>query len=362
MFKKNATIIFTMGLILFLPHTSFAAENGNVPASKSVKVTQGNKATNNVHHAIINTTVHLLPKGSNPLTATAEELQPGGVSLRSTNLAMLKNGKNAASRNKRVVATVQSPHIISSYSATQRGWSGVIEHNTSSRVVGTWNQPYVNSSGRHSTLSCQWIGLGGYGTQPLIQIGTNSFHYPGGTGDDSAWWEIVGTNKDTSQEIPITGFAHHPGDKYYADVWLTEDSQSATAHFYMKDLDTGAVFSKSVPGIENEYISGITSTADWIVERPIVDPAAYGWSSGEVVHTAVYPYLTNFGKVSFTNTSAGNALTGYLEHPSPFSEDTEYDNIYDPYGKIDLDRTSMLDNSGDFHVNFHHTGHVIYAD
>lgn len=361
MFKKITPIIFTMGLILN-PHISFAAENGNVSASKSVKITQDNKATNNVHHAIINTAVHLLPKGSNPLIATAEELQPDGVSLRSTNLAMLKNGKDAASWNKRVVATVQSAHIISSYSATQRGWSGVVDHKTSSRVVGTWIQPYVNSYGRHSTFSCQWIGLGGYGTQPLIQIGTNSFHYPDGTKYNSAWWEIVGTNKDTSYEIPITGFAHHPGDKYYADVWLTEDSHSATAHFYMKDLDTGAVFSKSVPGIENEYISSITSTAEWIVERPIVDPKEYGWSSGEVVHTAVYPYLTNFGKVSFTNTLAGNALTGHLEHPSPFSKDTEYDIMYDPYGKMKLDRISFLDNSGDFQVTFRHTGHVIYAD
>lgn len=134
-------------------------------------------------------------------------------------------------------------------------WSGVaVTGNTYTRATGSWVVPKVKiTSGNR--YAADWVGIGGYSTNDLIQAGTSE-ESVGGHANYYAWTEIL-----PAPELQITGFAVHPGNSMTVDVnQVSAGSWTIT----VTNHTTGQTFTKNL-----NYVSTHAS-AEWIHEAPTV--------------------------------------------------------------------------------------------
>jgi hypothetical protein len=292
--------------------------------------------------------VHEPPKGWNPLTAPPEELNYYNYPPRPTDAEHLAKWKEIVSTARWTKATFSKGNSVhKSLGATTNSsvqmanrWDGVVSDNQYTRVVGYWKQPVNSSDSSHlPAYQTQWIGLGGYGVTPLIQMGTNSGANADSTGNYNVWYEICGTNKETrdSYGTPVgvtINLKHNAGDQFYGDIWWTVDSNGyGTAHFYIEDQTVGSTFTFDVTGITN--YSGVDTSAEWIIERP----GAYG-----------NYYFGKTANVPFT-CSAGQA-SGPLAHPDPYASSTVYSQLQDPNTLSKIGGCTTLDYNGYFQATW----------
>jgi len=178
-------------------------------------------------------------------------------------------------------------HAHSSLSTTSSNWSGyAAETNFSSpaanavkAVSGSWTVPSVTATpGARNTYSSVWVGIDGYQSRTVEQIGTEQDVINGQT-VYYAWYEMYPKFPVT---IPIT---IHAGDSISASVnFVSAVGNKQTFTLTLTDNTTGQSFST------NQSIHGAKrSSAEWIVEAP---------SSGGVLP------LANFGSTTFTHASA----------------------------------------------------------
>lgn len=161
-----------------------------------------------------------------------------------------------------------------SVSTLTENWSGYEAAGGSYTAIrATWAVPSVSSSSTESA-DATWIGIGGSGTQDLIQIGTENTIVNGGDQLIAFYEELP------AYAQPIDAIALNPGDSITAS--LTETG-TGVWELSMRDITTGQAFSKTV-----EYASS-NSSAEWIQEAP---------SST----TAIIP-LDDFGSVTFSGAS-----------------------------------------------------------
>ena len=134
-------------------------------------------------------------------------------------------------------------------------WSGYAVTGASYRqVTGSWTVPTVRVTTSNG-YAADWVGIGGDGSQDLIQAGTSeesvnhhATYY--------AWTEIL-----PAPEVRISGFAIHPGDAVTVDV-----SQAGVGSWRitLTDHTSGQSYSKSLA-----YAS-TNRSAEWIHEAPTV--------------------------------------------------------------------------------------------
>ncbi len=201
-------------------------------------------------------------------------------------------------------------------------WSGyAIEYpslaNPQSGVVtdvkGTWVVPAVSSSGSTNTYSSAWVGIDGYSSNTVEQIGTEQDWYNGAP-RYYAWYEMY----------PKLSFVINkpvqPGDTINAEVQYVKGKFQLT----MTDVTQNWTFTTS-----QKSGQAIRSSAEWIMEAP--------WSGG------VLP-LADFGTITFSNASATiNNHTGTISDPSWQYDDI---NMVDSNGNIKA-QTSNLNSTGD---------------
>ena len=175
-------------------------------------------------------------------------------------------------------------------------WSGYIValdiHDFSpvvTSVSGSWTVPQVQSS-KNDTFSGVWVGIGGYGEETLIQVGTEQ-EYINGRSVYYAWYELL-----PDYLVRISNFHVRPGDIITASISLINESTS-TWSITLRDVTWGGRFEKVVV-----YNSSMLS-AEWIMERPKVN---------DTIST-----LANFGNVTFTNCKT--TLNGVSENLGNFS-------------------------------------------
>jgi len=156
-------------------------------------------------------------------------------------------------------------------------------------VQGTWIVPAVICSATNS-YSSFWIGIDGYSSNTVEQIGTDS-DCSSGKAVYYAWYEMY-------PKYPVNlAMAITPGHTMSAEVKFLG---SGNFQLTITDLTTGATFLTT-----QKSPSAKRSSAEWIAEAP--------WSGG------VLP-LAKFGTVSFTSAQA--TLNG---HPGSIS-DTAWQN------------------------------------
>jgi hypothetical protein len=170
---------------------------------------------------------------------------------------------------------------LQSYRVTQ--WSGYLvasdiqnREPVVSSIGAYWTVPAVEPS-ENDTFSGVWVGIGGYGDETLIQVGTEQEHINGRV-TYYAWYELL-----PEYLVRIPRLHVQPGDTISASISLTNENTS-TWSIEINDVSRGENFKKLVV-----YNSSMLS-AEWIVERPKVNGS---------IST-----LANFGNVTFTECKA----------------------------------------------------------
>jgi hypothetical protein len=139
-------------------------------------------------------------------------------------------------------------------------WSGYAQ-STSTKgkfkaVKDFWKVPKVNTSVSGNQFSADWVGIGGFSDQTLVQDGTEADHVNGHAQYD-AWTEII-----PAPEVVLKNFTIHPGDRMEG---LVQETKSGTWLMKVFDLTTHKSASRTV-----KYKSGGTSV-EAIHERPEVN-------------------------------------------------------------------------------------------
>jgi hypothetical protein len=190
-----------------------------------------------------------------------------------------------------VVAPVPLP-------ATSSNWSGyAMETKLSSpqtasvsAVGGTWNVPAVTGSG--TNYCAVWVGIDGYSSPSVEQIGTAS-DVVKGKAQYFVWYEMY-----PQGSVEISLMAVSPGDSITASVtYLTSGANAG--QFQLSIADTSRANDSFTTFQGGPVVA--RSSAEWIVEAP-------SSSSGGVLP------LANFGTVTFAKATATiNGTSGPID-------------------------------------------------
>jgi hypothetical protein len=187
---------------------------------------------------------------------------------------------------------------------TSENWSGYAVTGSTGSVTdakGSWIVPMVQSCGSTASYSSFWVGIDGYSSNTVEQIGTDS-DCVNGWPSYYAWFEFYPHLSYTVNSVPVK-----PGDVISAQV-----SSDANGRFTvtLTDITTGGSFSTSA-----KMPSAKRSSAEWITEAPSsggITPLAdfsvayYGNQYTGVAHTC-------FTKVGSTTGAIGSFGSNVFE-------------------------------------------------
>lgn len=217
-----------------------------------------------------------------------------------------------------------SSPIWAGYTVSKIDTNGLPQEKSVNFVTGSWIVPSVDCSSTPNGYVAIWVGIDGYGSSTIEQIGTNS-QCDNGKQLIYAWWE---TYPDPSKKINY--FPVKPGDNIKAQVEFIGNKKF---NLTITNLNTGKTFSKIKKVPDAQRTSG-----EWIIEAP-------------QVQSQIQP-LANFNSVTFTNAQAKiKGTMGKINNPS--WRNYEIDMVGDSVLKAD---TSPLTSSGDsFNVTWMHS-------
>ncbi len=174
--------------------------------------------------------------------------------------------------------------------------------NAVTAVSGSWTVTGV--TGNNNAYAAEWVGIDGYSSPTVEQVGTLQETFRSGAPTYYAWYEMY-----PNSLVEITSLTISPGNTISASVTYNGNGSFALK---MTDNTTGKSFSttQSLP-------SGSTaqrSSAEWIVEAPS------SWFG-------VLP-LANFGTVNFSEAQAtfNNGITGPIDN-NPSWQNTAIDMV-----------------------------------
>ena len=213
-----------------------------------------------------------------------------------------------------IVHSISQPHSqqqdVRAGFVASGNWSGFVDLGSNrgfTAVYGQWSVPtIVACEFDATTYSSFWVGLDGYnGFTDLVQDGTEhdctdflGFNF----GSYSAWEELL-PNQPFSQNVALS---INPGDSFWALAWVGDanrqyDPNGTFAWFNMWDTTRRQGVLLSVP-LNGTHYNG--STAEWIMERPLLSNGHFAELSDYSVAAMSYPevltssfnwnYYTNF--------------------------------------------------------------------
>lgn len=213
---------------------------------------------------------------------------------------------------------------------TSANWAGYAvqtsltnpQKNAVSNVQGSWIVPAADCSATPSAYAAFWVGIDGYSSSTVEQIGTDS-DCSSGTPRYYAWYEMY-------PKFPFNlNMAIHPGDLMNAQVTFLGKGKFKLT---IKDATTGASFSTTQTSMNAQR-----SSAEWIAEAPS--------SSSQVLP------LADFNSVNFQGSSA--TLNGIPGPISSFANDAI--NMTDFYGNLKAKTSSLGNNGASFSVAWVHS-------
>jgi hypothetical protein len=161
------------------------------------------------------------------------------------------------------------------------GYSSFAGNGTFNDVKGTWVQPTATCS-KKTTYSSFWVGLDGYNSSSVEQLGTEA-DCSHGRPSYYAWWEMYPSPSNVISGFPVT-----PGTPYSAEVHYNGNGS------FTLTLSGGGHSFSTTKTLANPALS----SAEWIAEAPSMCAGS----------CRVLP-LTNFGTVQFSGSSAnGKAI------------------------------------------------------
>jgi len=190
-----------------------------------------------------------------------------------------------------LLSSVQPSAVFETVSSTN--WSGYAAvtnlnspaSNSVTKVSGSWTVPTV--TGKTNAYSSMWIGIDGYSSTSVEQIGTEQDTTKSGAPRYYAWWEMY-----PNPSILISGMTISPGDSITASVTYNGDYL-----LQITDNTTHQSFSTT------QSATAQRSSAEWIMEAP---------SS----FSGILP-LANFGTAGFSGAQATiNGTAGAIDDAS----------------------------------------------
>jgi Peptidase A4 family len=232
------------------------------------------------------------------LTLTVTAAAPAGTSHAASQARFVSAARNALARYLRhyrpQLMLAGHPHARANapLAADSFNWSGYADGSKTTkagrftRVSGSWTTPSVKC-GAEDQLTSEWVGLDGWISSSLEQLGTLSWCYRGAA-VYFTWWEMFPTGKGLIR----VGNTLKPGDKITASV-----TRSGTN--YTLKLTDATTPANSFTTMQTCPAATCTDTsAEWIAERP-----AFGIGIAPLAHYNAFK-LTN-GR----QTSGGKAGT-----------------------------------------------------
>jgi hypothetical protein len=156
-------------------------------------------------------------------------------------------------------------HSDSLATGTSSNWSGYVSVaslgatgiGTVTQVVGTWTVPTVTGPATGITYSSSWVGLDGFASPTVEQIGTEH-DYVDGVPQLYAWYEMF-----PAGSVEIVGFPVSPGDSMSASV-----TYLGGGVFQLGMTNNTQGVSVLVPTADTTNVNALRSSAEWIVEAP----------------------------------------------------------------------------------------------
>lgn len=181
-------------------------------------------------------------------------------------------------------ASFTHPHIPVK-EGTSQNWSGYavvtnLSHpatNSVTAVYGSWVVPTL-SSAPHNTWCSLWVGIDGYSSSTVEQLGTEHDWYNGHQ-QNYVWFEMY-----PNYSYEITGFPARPGDLMSASVVYQGNNV-----FVLSIANITAGVHTTVPTSYTTSRVAKRSSAEWVMEAPY---------SGSILP------LSHFGTASFSNCTA----------------------------------------------------------
>jgi hypothetical protein len=201
------------------------------------------------------------------------------------------------------------------YSTNWSGYAAETNLNTPAsnavtQVKGSWTVPTV--TGTTNAYSSVWVGIDGYSSNSVEQLGTEQDTTTSGATRYYAWWEMY-----PNPSVQITSMTISPGDSISASVTYS----SGAFTLQMTDNTRGQSFTTPP-----QTATAQRSSAEWIVEAP---------SS----FSGVLP-LANFGTATISGAQATiNGTTGAIDNAS--WQNTSI-NMVNNSGTTVIDQTSAL--------------------
>jgi hypothetical protein len=197
------------------------------------------------------------------------------------------------------------------YSTNWAGYAVSGGAGTVTAVSGTWMVPKI-VAGSSSGYSSAWVGIDGYNSNSVEQLGTDS-DMVNGVPQYYAWWEMY-----PNPSYTITSMKIQPGDTISASVTYTSGG------FVLYIADGSQTFQTT-----QSSSSAQRSSAEWIQEAP---------SS----YFGVLP-LSDFGTINFSNSQATiSGTTGQIDAPSWSSQSTAI-NMVTSRGALKASTSSLAD-------------------
>ena len=245
--------------------------------------------------------------GFQPTLAASEPLPPKGFTKASCTLRMIPS------------CAVHHPMLEMPRTrireSTSGNWSGYAAPRESSgvsdtfaSVEGTWVVPTVTGASRSAAYSSAWVGLDGYESATVEQIGTEQ-DWNGTRQQNYVWFEMY-----PAYAYEIVGFPINPGDSISGVVeYVTQTSVKGPG----AKVTTEYVFQMEITNLTRKVYFivplGYTTTptaarasAEWVMEAP--------------TGRSVLP-LANFGTAQFSACSATSRLSSGGSKPISFWPD-----------------------------------------
>jgi hypothetical protein len=165
---------------------------------------------------------------------------------------------------------------------TSSNWSGYAvtgAKGTVTDVAGSWNVPALNCGSTPNAYSAMWVGIDGYSSHTVEQIGTES-DCVSGVANNYAWFEFY-----PHYSVSIDSVSIKAGDVISAKVTYSGGKFTVSL-----SVNNGAPFSSSTKLSQAER-----SSAEWIVEAPY---------SGGVLPLA--DFITTYFGSDYTGVSGTN--------------------------------------------------------
>jgi hypothetical protein len=228
-----------------------------------------------------------------------------------------------ALEGRALLSSVQPLPVLNT--ALSTNWSGYAAEtnlstpapNVVTQVSGSWIVPTV--TGKATGYSSVWVGIDGYSSGSVEQLGTEQDTSRSGATSYYAWWEMYPNPSEQITTVKIS-----PGDSISASVTYSSGAYTLK----LKDNTTNKSFSTT------KSATALRSSAEWIVEAP-------SSSSG------VLP-LANFGTATFSGAQATiSGTTGAIDNPSwqntPIDMETSSGTVIDQTSALtDISTTSSF--------------------